>query len=159
MKIPIEIAHFAVDVLSMKILRIAVIALHFFVGMLGLLGGYAAVSTPAGPFGISTDILRNGPFSDFFIPGLTLLIVIGIGHISTGIVVWKDARFAPYVQGAMAAVTLGWIVIQCWVMEEVNAMHITIFAIGAAQGLYALSVVMKRKIFPANIILKMLGKA
>ena len=44
-------------------------------------------------------------------------------------------------------------------MEEINAMHIAIFAIGAAQGLYALSVVMKRKIFPANIILKMLGKA
>jgi len=141
----------------MKQLRVITIILHFVVGVFGLMGGFAAISSPNGPFGISTDVLKNGPFSNFLIPGLTLFIVIGIGHIITGIIVIKRNKYFPYVQGIMAAITVGWIIIQCWVMQDINALHIVIFIIGSVQGIHAGLELIKNKMFPVNIIMKKIG--
>jgi hypothetical protein len=140
----------------MKLYRIIVLFLNCIVGIFGLLGGYAAFSTPQGPFGISTDVLKNGPFTDFFIPGLTLFIVIGIGHIATAIMVLRKVSLYPYIEGAMAAITVGWIVIQCWIMQEINAMHVAIFCIGIVQGFYVLVFIIKNKIFPYKYLHRVL---
>ena len=50
-----------------------------------MLGGLSAVTNPVAPLGISTEALAYGPFADFLIPGLVLLIVLGLGNIGTGI--------------------------------------------------------------------------
>lgn len=118
-------------------MRIVAIVLHVLVGAFGLMGGYAAISEPNGPFGISLDVLKNGPFRNFLIPGLTLFIVIGLGHIITSIAVIKKFKYYMYVEGIIASITLGWIVVQCWIMQEINGMHIAIFSIGVIQGLNA----------------------
>lgn len=137
----------------MKFLGVLTVVLHFIVGAFGLLGGYAAISTPGGPFGISPDVLKNGPFTDFLIPGLALFVFIGIGHLLTAVIVLRKNKFFPYIQGTMALVTIGWIVIQCWVMEEINGMHISIFIIGTIQGLSALLVLVRNRMFPVDLIL------
>jgi hypothetical protein len=136
----------------MKPFRIFAFLLHFIVGVFGLMGGYAAFSTPEGPFGIPTSVLKHGPFTDFFIPGLTLFIVIGLGHLVTGFLVARKIRHYPFTEGVMAAVTLGWIIIQCWVMEDVNGLHVAIFVIGLVQGFHALLVILKEKAFPYDIL-------
>lgn len=135
-----------------KAFRIVAVIFNFLVGAFGLMGGYAAISTPEGPFGISPDLLKHGPFSSFLIPGLALFIVIGLGHIFTGVYMLRRGKFATYAEGIQAAITLGWILIQCWVMEEVNGMHIAVFSIGAVQGLYAMIDLARRKQFPFNLI-------
>jgi hypothetical protein len=142
----------------MKFVRVLTIVLCFAVGLLGLAGGYAAISTPEGPFGIPKEILKNGPFDDFLIPGLTLFIVIGLGQVGTGIALIRKAKFHQYALGVMGAVSLGWIVIQCLIMEEINFMHITIFLIGSLQGLYALSLLYAENMFPMDWVRKNLVK-
>ena len=139
--------------LSMKVFRIVAVVFNFVVGAFGLLGGYAAISAPGEPFGISTEMLKKGPFSNFLIPGITLFIVIGLGHIFTGVYVIRRGKYASYAEGIQAAITLGWILIQCWVMEDVNGMHIAVFSIGALQGLYALVDLVRSLRFPFNLIL------
>lgn len=142
----------------MKLFRILAYLLHFIVGVFGLMGGYAAFSTPQGPFGIPTTILKHGPFTDFFIPGLTLFIVIGLGHLFTGFMVARKMKYFPLIEGAMAAATLGWIMIQCWIMEEVNGLHVAIFAIGLVQGLHALLVILKERTFPYDMLVGFLHR-
>ena len=136
----------------MKAFRIVAIVFNFFIGAFGLLGGYAAISAPGGPFGIPLEVLKNGPFTNFLIPGLALFVLIGLGHIITGIYMLRRGKFASYAEGVQAAITLGWILIQCWVMEEVNGMHIAVFSIGAVQGLYALIDLVQRQQFPFDRI-------
>jgi len=58
----------------------------------------------------------------------------------------------------MALVTIGWVVLQCWVMEEINGMHISIFIIGAIQGLSALLVLGRNRMFPVDLIIGKLDK-
>lgn len=135
----------------MKILRVITIILHFVVGLFGLMGGSVAVLSPDQPFGISPEVLKNGPFTNFLIPGLTLFIVIGLGHILTALTILRKTRYYPYMQGILAALTLGWILIQCWVMEEINGLHITIFALGAVQGINALMVIYRERMFPFTL--------
>ena len=135
-------------------IRIGAIILHILVGLFGLMGGYAAISEPYGPFGIPVDVLKNGPFENFLIPGLTLFIVIGGGHIITSITIIKKMKYYMYAEGIVAAITVGWIVIQCWVMEEINGLHIAIFCIGVIQGLNALGVIMQEKRYPYDIIVR-----
>lgn len=136
----------------MKLFRILAFLSHFIVGVFGLMGGYAAFATPEGPFGIPTSVLKRGPFTDFFIPGLTLFIVIGIGHLFTGFLVARKIKDYPFMEGVMAAVTLGWIIIQCWVMVDVNGLHVAIFAIGLLQGVHALLAILKEKAFPYDML-------
>ncbi|MEW6550420.1 MAG: hypothetical protein AB1407_13255 [Spirochaetota bacterium] len=142
----------------MKFLRILTIVLCFAVGFLGMAGGYAALSNPQGPFGIPTDILKNGPFDDFLIPGITLFVVIGLGQLGTGIALIRKAKLHQYILGAMGAVTLGWIIIQCFIMEEINFMHVAIFIVGSLQGLHALSLLYAENLFPMDWVRKRLAK-
>jgi len=139
-------------------MRVVVIVLHILVGAFGLMGGYAAISEPNGPFGIPLDVLKNGPFNNFLIPGLTLFIVIGLGHILTSITIIKKMKYYMYVEGVTAAITLGWIVVQCWVMEEINGLHIAIFSIGVIQGLNALSIIVREKKYPYEIIVETIDR-
>ena len=57
------------------------IFLHAFVGIGALFGGGGAVLNPNNPMGISVDVLKNSPFSNFLIPGIILLVVIGFGNL------------------------------------------------------------------------------
>ena len=135
----------------MKALRVLTIILHFLVGAFGLMGGGVAILSPDQPFGIPPEVLKNGPFTNFLIPGITLFIIIGLGHLLTAVIILRKNRYYPYFQGIMAAITLGWIFIQCWVMEEINGLHIIIFTLGAVQGINALMVIYRDRMFPFTL--------
>lgn len=122
------------------------------IGINGLAGGYAAVRQPDGPFGIPTAVLKNGPFNSFLIPGITLFVIIGIGHLINAYFLIKKFRAHEYVLGIMSAVTMGWIGIQIYVMEEINALHVVIFLLGLFQAAYSVYLLMKGDKFPFNVL-------
>jgi hypothetical protein len=130
--------------------------IHAFVGLGAMAGGSAAISNPAAPLGISSDSLKLGPFEDFLIPGLVLFIVIGIGNIAAAFIVRKKARYHGVYSGAMGATLMGWIVVQCVILQAVAALHVIFFLIGAVQGLLAFALLFRQNAFPANIARKWL---
>jgi hypothetical protein len=144
--------------MMMKSLRIATIVIHFFVGVGAFFGGLAAVLNPVSPMGISPETLRLGPFTDFLIPGLTLLIVIGLGNILSGILEAKNVSCASYASGVMGAILIGWIVIQCYILQAVVGLHVLFFLIGCVQGILALASLWITDRFPMNIVRKIIGK-
>ena len=132
--------------------------LHFFVGVGAVFGGLAAVTDPIAPLGIPAQTLGNGPFTDFFIPGLVLLVVLGLGNIATGVLVLRKTPYHGMVSALAGAVLVGWIVIQCYILGTIAALHVIFFAIGAAQGVLALLLMYKRDDFPMNVIARRLGR-
>jgi hypothetical protein len=65
-----------------------------FLGINGLVGGYAMLSNPYdAPMGIPVSALERTPFRDFLIPGLLLTFVWGVGSIVTLIGLWERPRF------------------------------------------------------------------
>ena len=133
---------------AQDILRKLSIVFHFFIGIGGLAGGYGAVSNPNSPMGNSTELLKNGPFENFFIPGLFLLFVIGFGNLIVGTMLLKKHNLSPYFSGTMGAILISWIVIQCLILYTILPLHVIVFVIGTILGLSALTVLYSNKQFP-----------
>ncbi len=131
-------------------LRKISIALHMLVGFGALAGGFAAVSNPIAPLGITTDMLKLGPFKDFFIPGLFLMMVLGAGNLFAGFLAHKGIKGWVYASGAMGDILVLWIIIQCLILSTVAALHVIFFIIGVIQGLIALLQWLKRDQIQTN---------
>ena len=65
-----------------------------FVGITAMLGGFGLVSDTSGTnMEVPLTLLKNSPFTNYLIPGLVLLIGIGIGHVSAGITAFLRHRY------------------------------------------------------------------
>lgn len=126
------------------------IGLHYLIGIGAFAGGLAAVTNPTAPLGISTDMLKTGPFKDFLIPGLFLMLILGVGNIIVGTLVIKKHKWWTYFSGFMGGLLVSWIVIQCIILSAVAELHVIFFIFGAIQGLLALAQIYQTMQFPFN---------
>ena len=129
-------------------LGISAAALHFLVGVGGIAGGLGALSNPEAPMGISTDILKYGPFRTFLIPGLFLLIALGGGNLMAGLLSLLKAKGRECLTACMGGLLVAWIVIQCLILWTVNGLHAAFFAVGVLQGCLGLALIVRNDAFP-----------
>lgn len=65
------------------------------VGTAAIAVGLGLIVAPDGDgFKLSVELLKNTPFRDYFIPGIVLLTVIGVGSLLAAIPAFKLHRFA-----------------------------------------------------------------
>ncbi len=107
--------------------------IHIFVGVGALFGGMAGILSPSGSaVGITaSEALKNGPFTDFLIPGIFLFVVLGLGNIIAFIT--AKNKYQPYISGCFGIILCLWIVIQCYMLYTINVLHIIFFIIGIIQ--------------------------
>lgn len=134
----------------MRALRVVVFCLHAFVGLGAMAGGLSAILEPTGPMGISTDMLVNAPFDTFLIPGILLFGLIGLGNIAGAALVPFKRRWLGYPSGSLGCVLMGWILVQCFMLESVNALHVVFFLLGAVQGCLALAMLALEGLWPGT---------
>jgi len=85
-------------------------------------GGYYGLS---GAEGVPTEWLEGSPFSDYFIPSLILLVVVGGSFVIAAIVVFAGLRIARVASLAAGLVVLGWLVAQVAIIGYVSWMQPT----------------------------------
>lgn len=72
--------------MKIKILAYILGVLQIFIGLTAAAGGIGLISDPSGnKMQVPLSLLENSPFQDYFIPGLILLIFIGLGTLLSGI--------------------------------------------------------------------------
>lgn len=142
----------------MKTNRLIQLMLHYFIGVGGMAGGFGAISNPMSPMGMSTDYLKFSPFSSYLIPGLLLFFVIGVGHLFAAVILQKKLSIAPYSSGIAGGALVIWIVVQCIMLQAVAVLHAIFFVLGSIEGLLALIVLYKKKLFPMNLLSKTILK-
>ncbi|MEP7233678.1 MAG: hypothetical protein ABI778_00150 [Ignavibacteriota bacterium] len=100
-------------------------------GVGAVYGGWMLISHPDGSgFGMPLSILQYSPFTDFFIPGIILFIVNGLGSLLVFVLLFRRVRkYEWYVIGEGAILT-GWIFIQVILIRGVGAPHFIFGAIG-----------------------------
>ncbi|MPM81715.1 hypothetical protein SDC9_128772 [bioreactor metagenome] len=120
-----------------------------FVGVGALFGGMLGITDPYGvSFGMSTELLKRGPFTSFLIPGLFLFIAIGLGHLAAFVFVKRRMKLHPYISGAAGCILMAWIMIQCYMLQSINILHVIFFMIGLAESGISLYMLVKLKQFP-----------
>ena len=142
----------------MKLIRRSLLWLHFMVGLGGMAGGMAAVLNPQKPLGMSTEALKNSPFSDYLIPGIILFAVIGLGNLFSGIMLLKKSKWQAYTSGITGAALVVWIIVQCIMLRLVAFLHILFFGFGMVEGLLATVILFEQKQFPANLVIKVFSR-
>ncbi len=135
-----------------------IVALHLFVGIGAIFGGFAAILNPISPLGATTEALRNSPFQDFLIPGILLFVVVGLGNIASAILFRFPTKALGYVSSVVSWALVIWIVVQCVMLQAIAFLHVLFFLIGLVQAVLAASILFERRQFPVNIALALLDK-
>jgi hypothetical protein len=103
-------------------LRYSLGALLVFGAVNALGGGYYGLS---GATGVPTEWLNGSPFSDYFVPSLILLVVVGGSFIVAAMAVFTGLRIARLAALAAGIVVLGWLAVQLAIIGYVSWMQPT----------------------------------
>lgn len=133
-------------------------AIHAFVGVGAIAGGLGAILNPNEPMGMSTQYLKNSPFDNFFIPGLILFTVIGLGNILSAILFRYKLKYQGYISSIFSWALIIWIVVQCIMLWAIGILHILYFIIGLIEALLSFLILLEQRLFPANIVLLIYNK-
>lgn len=114
-------------------LRKTALVLLFIVSMNALAAGFSFMVTPTGAdIGISTDYLKpSAPFSNFFIPGIVLFVVIGVFSCLVGIGTLLKVTHYPLLVMMQGSLLMGWIAVPLTMVTAYHTLHLIIAIIGA----------------------------
>lgn len=107
---------------------------HLFVGIGALPAGYGLITTPDGSsVGMSTEWLEGSLFPDFFIPGLFLLIVLGVINLLAAMPVFKRHKLSGIAGMVMGGILVLWIIIQVSIVGLTHWLQPLFFVVGLVQ--------------------------
>lgn len=113
-------------------------------GLGAIPAGIGLLTDPSGAaLGLSPDLLVRGPFADFTVPGLFLLLVLGLGALPVVWGLWRRVAWGATAALGYGVVLLAWITIQALMIGIVSPLQpvfgtvgllIAAFAVAAARG-------------------------
>lgn len=122
------------------------IALNVLMGLGAPAGSFLALSSGArAAVGIDTSMLVNSPFTTFLIPGLFLLVVLGLGNWTAGFLTLKKHESFAYYECLIGLILCLWLIIQCIMILDVVFLHVLFFSVGAAQFILGMILAAKQK--------------
>jgi hypothetical protein len=81
--------------------------------------------------GMPVEFLKNTPFTSYFIPGLILFVVIGLGSLVAALAGILKHPLAPYLSAAIGGGLMIWIVVQYLMIQMYSFLQPVIFVWGA----------------------------
>jgi hypothetical protein len=115
-------------------------------GIGALAGGAALVAAPDGSvMQMPLSWLAGSPFADFFVPGLILGGLFGIGSLAVAVLGLRHLRVAPFLAFAIGVGMMIWIVVELAIIKGVSILHPLYFLTGL--GIAASAVVWGRPTF------------
>lgn len=111
-------------------LRLTLVALLGLVGLGGVYGGVQMLAHPYGPMGMSTQMMARTPFDSFVVPGLLLLLLVGVVPLFLAVDLLPRTHRHPgwvfaFGVGLMAWIVTQWVVVDAWLWLQP-----AIFAVG-----------------------------
>jgi hypothetical protein len=97
----------------MKALHIILGSILAFVSLNAMLAGVLFLIDPSGvKMGLSLETISNTPFSNYYIPGIILLVIIGFGCLVATTIAFKKNKYTGLLGILIGLILCGWIHIQ-----------------------------------------------
>jgi len=114
-------------------MRYTTIFLLFFLGVSAMFGGWGLFMDPSGRgVGMPLEVLTPSPFTDFFIPGLILFLILGIGSIITLVLYLRKISISYWGVMLEGVASLIWIITQYIMIQMFSWLQVLYAAIGVA---------------------------
>lgn len=124
-----------------ELIRKILLVMFLLVAFGAIPAGIALVAKPDGSnLMLDATMLRYNVFNNFLVPGLVLLFLVGIGHLTTVLLFWKKSSLAPVAGFSMGNILIGWIVVQIMLIGYASWMQPFFFSVGLAEVLLSFSV-------------------
>jgi len=104
--------------------------LQAFIGITAIAGGLRLVSNPSGISDFPIEWLSNSPFTNYFIPGLVLLIVIGFGNVFAAIVTFLHKRYFGSIAALSGTFLILYMTTEVWFVGLRNFLQPLYFILG-----------------------------
>jgi len=105
-------------------IRVLAIVLLYLVGISAIIGGWGLISDPSGnAVDLPLTLLQHTPFTNFFYPGLILILAIGLGSLMVGSLAILKAKYYDVLIVAEGFILLGWIIIQVALIDVIYWLH------------------------------------
>ncbi|MBS1529334.1 MAG: hypothetical protein JSU01_03415 [Bacteroidetes bacterium] len=112
------------------ILKITASALLFLTGSAAIYGGFNLVIQPDGNnMQLSTDLLQYSVFDNFLVPGILLLVVVGLFSVYAMVAVitgFKKYWLLVMFQGGILA---SWLILQIALIHFISVLHLVMLVI------------------------------
>lgn len=120
---------------SKKTLRIVLGVLQIFVGIGAIPAGLSMLLDPTGAsLGMSLDALAGSPFPSYFVPGLFLLVVNGVGSLVGAALTFTRHRRASLVAIGLGAFLVAWLIVQVLALgPPIHWLQAMYFVLGVAE--------------------------
>lgn len=107
---------------------------------LGALGGAAFLVTSPDGSAMQWDVsmLAGSPFPDFFVPGLILGGLFGLGSLAVAAMGLARLRIAPFLAFAIGGAQMIWIVVELAIIGQLSFLHPICFGLGLAIAVSAM---------------------
>ena len=113
-------------------LRIVLAALLTFVGLGGVFGGIQMLVDPYQPMGMTPHMIIRTPFDTYAVPGVLLLVLLGLVPLALAVAVLLRTPFATVCAGVFGLGLLAWIGTQ-WVLTDARLwLQPVLFTVGLA---------------------------
>jgi hypothetical protein len=141
-----------------RLLTFSLGTLQAFIGITAIAGGFRLVSNPNGTSDIPIEWLSNSPFTNYLMPGLVLLIVIGFGNVFAGIVSFLSKRHAGSIAAILGTFLILFMAIEVWFVGLRNFLQPLYFILGAIVLILGLKLVkLFIKVPPIGVESRMTG--
>ncbi len=118
----------------MKKIRIILGFVQIFIAIGAVPAGYGMLTDPTGEgLGMDTAMLNDSPLGSFFLPGLYLLIINGLGSIAGAILTFAGNRFAGSAGLILGILLCIWIMVQVWWIGLISVLQPLFLLIGIAE--------------------------
>ena len=108
--------------------------LQIFVGLGAIICGILMIAFPDGSIiNLPLSLLRGSPFTDFFIPGIILFSVIGLGHAIAFVMNIKQNKYHETANSIMGIGLMIWIFIQVSLIGGGHWLQYLYFGLGLAE--------------------------
>lgn len=109
-------------------------------GLAAIPTGIGLLTEPSGTsLGVHPDMLLRGPFSDFTVPGLFLLLVLGVGAGPAAWGLWTRKTWGATAALGYGVVLLAWITAQTYVMGIVSPLQPVYGTVGLLIAAFAVA--------------------
>ena len=104
--------------------------LQALIGLTAIAGGFRLISNPNGIPDFPIEWLSNSPFNNYFIPGLVLLIVIGLGNVLAGTVTFLRKRYSGSIAIVLGIFLILYMATEVWFVGLRNFLQPLYFILG-----------------------------